>query len=192
MVNWKQWAVPAALLLVFAVLAKCQHDASQRALGAAIERNAILSDSLSVARQEGRKIDSAYATDTANFRAELARWQAMKQRVRVAVKVETLPPTTVPGPVRIVVRDSTRPPTLEEILNAADATIQRCSTALGTCELTVGNLREQLSISTELVSVWRRRAQPSLWDQIKQLPGRAVTTTATAVVGYAACKIGGL
>lgn len=150
------WAIAAALL----VSLKVQYDRNQRAIGAMGERLKVADSTLAVTIAAGARLAVKYDEDTAAFSTELAEWKAIKQRVRLVAKVETLPPRTVPGPERIVVRDSTRPPTLEEILNAADATIQRCSTALGTCESRISNLQQQLT-ATETQRDAYRRLMPS-------------------------------
>ena len=71
----------------------------------------------------------------------------------------------------------------------ADSLVVACREAVSSCTALVGNLREQLSLTTQQRDLWQRRAQPSLWEQIKQLPGRAVTTAAIASAAYAACVI---
>lgn len=166
--RWKQWAIPAALLVVFALFAKCQHDASQRAYGAAIERNAILSDSLSVAKAEGRKIDTVHLRDTVTLR-------------RIETRTVTLLDTLLHSDTVVLTRRES------VLVFAADSLVRACRAAIGSCEATAINLREQLSFTTQQRDLWRRRAQPSLWDQVKQLPGRAVSTAAIASAGYAAC-----
>jgi hypothetical protein len=166
----RNWALPAALLLAFAVFAKCQQDASQRALGAAIERNAMLRDSLTVARTEGRRIDTVHLRDTVTLR-------------RIETRTVTLLDTLLHSDTVVLTRRES------VLVFAADSLVRACRAAIGSCEATAINLREQLSLTTQQRDLWQRRAQPSLWDQIKQLPGRAASTAAIASVGYAACVV---
>lgn len=170
-------AAPYAIAAVLLVSMKVQYDRNQRNIGAMAERLHVTDSTLKVAVAAGARLAVKYDEDTAAFSTELAAWKAIKQRARIVPKWDTLPPDTVPGPERIV----TRPPTLEEILNAADATIQRCSTALGTCERRIDNLQKQLA----LVAVERdayKRLQPSGF--------RTVTRTlTTAGVVLAVCYV---
>jgi hypothetical protein len=161
-----------ALLLLTGI--KVQYDAGKRREGQMAERLRVADSSLAVAVTNGARLAVRYDADTATFRAELARWQAMKQRLRVVV--ESLPPDTVPGPERIVVRDSTRPPTLDEILAAADTVIQRCSIALGTCEERIGNLTERLRLTEIQRDAWKQ-SRPSVF-------GKARTAIGWAAVGF--------
>lgn len=170
-------AAPYAIAAVLLVSMKVQYDRNQRAIGAMAERLRTADSTLAVAVAAGARLAVKYDEDTAAFSTELAAWKAMKRRI--VQKLETLPPRTVPGPERIVVRDTTRLPTLEEILNAADATIQKCSIALTTCESRIANLQQQLT-ATETQRDAFKRLQPSGW--------RTVTTTARdAAIGAALC-----
>jgi hypothetical protein len=38
-------------------------------------------------------------------------------------------------------------------------------------------------------SIWERRAYPSLWEQVQQIPRKAVTSSALVSLGYLACEV---
>lgn len=175
LVKLAPYVVVAGLLFV----GKCGYDANQREIGAMRERLRVTNDSLLLVKARGGQLAVQYDADTATLREELARWQALKQRIRVVPKWDTLPPDTVPGPERIVVRDSTRPPTLEEILNAADATIRSCSTALGTCEQRVTNLQAELKLTQTQRDSYKKLV-PSGFQS-----ARSTLTTAAITFGLA-------
>jgi len=170
--NWRN-ALPYAVgLALLTVVAKCQHDASQRKLGAAIERNAILAESLSVVEQRGRKIDTVFRRDT----LRLVR--------RIETTITLLDTLLHSDTVTLTKRESV-------LVFVADSLVTACRETLTSCSQRIGNLQQQLSLTTEQRDLWRHRAQPSLWDQLKQIPGRALTTSAIATAGFFACKIGG-
>ena len=130
-----------------------------------------------------------YANARVSWQADSARWVTLVRRARA--RVETLPPLpgdTVTVERIVVVSDSLPPPTLEDILRQAEGTIASCATALGTCEQQTANARQQAALYQQQVDIWRRKAQPSLWEQLKQIPGRALTTSAIYGAGYFTCR----
>jgi len=177
----------ARLLAAFSIFAlmlmlKCGYDDRRRKEG---ESNVLekTRDSLLVVKK--RELDSlvaAHLSDTLSLRQELVAWQRLKQRIKI--QIESLPPDTIPGPPKIVeVPDTATVPTLREVILQADATIQRCTTALGSCENITSNLRSRLTVTEQQRDLWQKRAQPSL-----------ITRTATAVkwlgVGYILGRVG--
>lgn len=203
-------ALPYLAVAATLILAKCQHDATKAQWGVDQIRLHLSDSTVNVLRRDSVRtagrlavlaVDSALLADQAtklrtDFQREQRRWETMVADWRQiaanrdTVFVEpTLPPTTVP-----------------ELIEQANATIGACRMALGNCEARATNAESRAAVNDSLwrtaeskaaqyllqSNIWRHRAQPSLWQQLKQLPGRAVTTTAIASVGYAACKLGGL
>lgn len=152
----------------------------QRTIGQLNERLHIADSTLVVARQDSAELATRYATERTVWGSDSARWVALVRRARA--RVETLPPLpgeTIPGPERIViVRDST-PPTFDEILRQADATIRSCSTALGTCEERIGNAERRAALFEQQRDAYRR-LQPSGFQ-------KARTSIRDAAIGAALC-----
>lgn len=164
-------AIPYLVAVGALVFTKCQYDWSQLALGAAIERNAYLSDSLSVLKVRGQRIDSVFVRDTLRLTRLLTRTDTVIERL---FRHDT---------VTMTQRESV-------LVFVADSLVQSCRETVSSCAALVGNLRGQLSLTTDQRDLWRRRAQPSLWEQVQQIPKKAITSTALASFGYAACKAG--
>lgn len=169
--NPKSFVTPVALLLAFLLFSRCQHDASQRKLGASNQLNAILTDSLRESERRGRGIDTVHLRDTVRLRTI---------ETRTVTLLDTLMHSDT---VVLTKRESV-------LVFAADSLVTACRAAIGSCEQTAVNLREQLSLTTAQRDLWHRRAQPSLWEQVQQIPKKAITSTALASFGYAACKAG--
>ena len=163
-------AIPYLVAVGALVFTKCQYDWSQLALGAAIERNAYLSDSLSVLKVRGQRIDSVFVRDTLRLTRLLQRTDTV---IRQLFKTDT---------VTLTKRESV-------LVFVADSLVTSCRETVSSCSALVGNLREQLSLTSAQRDLWHRKAQPSLWEQLKQIPQKAITSTALMSVGYAACVV---
>lgn len=146
---------PYAALVVMAMGSRACDTARQRAIGAAEQRAHVAESTLVVVRRDSARLVAAARTVQEALRRDLERWQAMKERVRLVERWDTLPPDTVPGPERVVTVTETRPPTVTEIIAAADTTIRRCTIALDGCEARVANAERLAQLYREERDAYR-------------------------------------
>lgn len=182
-------SLPWLVVAVVGLWGRFCYGPSMKAKGkdaGAEEVRATVIDSLAQREDSLRKW---FAVQMAGWQAESLRWANMPRRVVVKVDTQWV---NVPGAERVVVRVDTvtREPTIAEIIEQANRTINACQLALGTCDARVRNLLMANDSLTVSLRYWRSEARPSLWRQIQQLPGRAVVPATIAGLAWAACKVG--
>lgn len=209
MVNARLLRVLPWLALVATLFAwECTHDGdvAKRALDQ--ERIRVSDSALKAlqadAAQQKRRIvqlqmDSARLTAVAvqlraDFSHELGRWQAMvAEWQRLAGRIDT-----------VLVTPSDSLPTLGEVIAQANRTIESCRAGLSNCEERAANAEQRAAAEVSLrmnaearaseflkqSRIWEHRAKPSLFDQVKQIPRKAVVSSALYAAGYFTCKAG--
>lgn len=161
---------------------------------------AMRADSIRHTERMGRLVvDSALLADAAvelraDFAREYARWQRLLAGWQEqAGRVDTV--LVTPG-------DSL--PSLDDVIRQANATIASCRSVLANCEARAANAEQRVVGLDSLwrnaesrasqyqlqARTWQRIARPSLWEQLKQIPGRALTTSAIVGATWLACKAG--
>lgn len=128
----------------------------------------------------------------ATFQRDLARWQALAAK---SVRHDTV----------VLVRVSDSLPTLEAVVAQAEATIASCQADARNCEQRAANAElrvvatdslwrnaeRRAEIAQRQADLFERRLYPSLWEQLRQVPQRAVSTVTIIGLTWAACRIGG-
>lgn len=184
-------ALPWLVVAVFGLWGRFCYGPAMKTAGDKAGAERVRAAFLESAGQRETALRQQQDAQVATLTAELAKWQQIKQRT--VTQWRPSKPDTVPGPERVVAETVTvtREPTVSEILEQANRTINACQLALGTCDQRIRNLLLALDSTTASRDYWKGEARPSLWRQLKQLPGRAATSTALMGAGYMACKLTG-
>lgn len=143
--------------LALAGMLRCSDVQRQRAIGAANQRIGYLSDSLKVARAEGRKVDSIFRRDT----------------VRLTRRIET----TVTLIDTLLHSDTVTLTQRESVLVfVADSLVQQCRATVQSCADLAGSLRARLSLTEQQRDAYRVLI-PSAFQRTR-------TTLRDAAIGY--------
>lgn len=171
----RQFAPYALAVLLLPVL-KCTYDGRRRAEGAeqvAVKAREKAEGELAIAK---RRVDTTYRTDTIRLTRTLVRRDTVLATVKEYIDRE------VPVPVEVV----------RDVLRADSTAIAACLVTVLTCEQRVAVRDSTISLLMTDRDYWKGEARPSLWTQVKQVPGRvgshAIVTGLTLLIFL---KLGG-